>query len=166
MLARDVLGARAGQDWIRRGLVARGSSYGEENIPDQHRDRLARLTARGMMRTLKTTRAWSARCPWDSVHRTPVISQLEGSLRSGWLRHGIAAAAVARDAPAAARGWEESGGTGLVQARGSEGLLRWTGKSIARLGAALTRQGHRVSARTVAALLVETPHDTNCHLAE
>jgi transposase len=34
-------------------------SYGEENVPDKHRDRLARLTARGMMRKLKTTRAWS-----------------------------------------------------------------------------------------------------------
>ena len=33
--------------------------YGEENVPDQHRDRLARLTARGMMRKLKTTPAWS-----------------------------------------------------------------------------------------------------------
>jgi transposase len=34
-------------------------AYGEENVPDKHRDRLARLTARGMMRKLKTTRAWS-----------------------------------------------------------------------------------------------------------
>jgi len=34
-------------------------SYGEENVPDKHRDRLARLTAHGMMRKLKTTRAWS-----------------------------------------------------------------------------------------------------------
>jgi transposase len=34
-------------------------SYGEENVPDKHRDRLAELTARGMMRKLKTARAWS-----------------------------------------------------------------------------------------------------------
>jgi transposase len=34
-------------------------SYGEEKVPDKHRDRLARLTARGMMRKLKTTHAWS-----------------------------------------------------------------------------------------------------------
>jgi transposase len=34
-------------------------SYGEENVPDKHRERLARLTARGMMRKLKTARAWS-----------------------------------------------------------------------------------------------------------
>lgn len=34
-------------------------SYGEENVPDKHRERLAALTARGMMRKLKTTRAWS-----------------------------------------------------------------------------------------------------------
>jgi len=34
-------------------------SYGEENVPDKHRDRLGRLTARGMMRKLKTTRAWA-----------------------------------------------------------------------------------------------------------
>jgi hypothetical protein len=35
------------------------------------------------------------------------------------------------------------------------GPLRWTCKSTARLAAELTRQGHRVSARTVAALLAE-----------
>ncbi len=34
-------------------------SYGEENVPDKHRERLASLTARGMMRKLKTARAWS-----------------------------------------------------------------------------------------------------------
>jgi transposase len=33
--------------------------YGEENVPDKHRERLAALTARGMTRKLKTTRAWS-----------------------------------------------------------------------------------------------------------
>jgi transposase len=33
-------------------------SYGEENVPDKHRARLATLTA-GSMRKLKTTRAWS-----------------------------------------------------------------------------------------------------------
>jgi transposase len=36
-----------------------GWGYGEENVPDKHRDRLAALTARGMARKLKTTRAWS-----------------------------------------------------------------------------------------------------------
>lgn len=34
-------------------------SYGEENVPDKHRERLASLTARGMTRKLKTARAWS-----------------------------------------------------------------------------------------------------------
>jgi transposase len=49
-------------------------SYGEENVPDKHRDRLARLTARGMMRKLKTTRAWaikeSLRDLWKCRSRT------------------------------------------------------------------------------------------------
>ena len=34
-------------------------SYGEENVPDKHRGRMAELTARAMMPKLRTARAWS-----------------------------------------------------------------------------------------------------------